>query len=286
MQLKFKAQISVTLLFLFLLLQNCSSLSKVEELHNSGQDDKALEMLEPYISDSDPSVRLEAIQLAGKIGGKKAGAMIQTRLKDSSRKVQMAAIKNIGKLKYEPASDDLVSLSPHVRGEMLEETATAIRKIGQPAITRLLKKFRYSTSDRKHYKRMIIQVGPLVTDPMIQNLKGKSYFENRDTFEILVALKSSRVAVLMLPAIEDMEVADHVINGLIQLGRVAVDPTISYLKDAIKKKKSAVIRERLVKVLGELRDSRAVSILEELSNDENDRVRNEVDRALNVIRGY
>ena len=64
---------------------------------------------------------------------------------------------------------------------------------------------------RASYRELLIKIGPEISDSISKLLKGRSYFENRDTFEILRRIKNPRVATLMLPYLSDEEVADQVI---------------------------------------------------------------------------
>lgn len=273
---------------LVLAVSGCgSSLDQARQLNNEGKKKEALNMAIPYLTDEDAGVRMKAVKLVQRIGGNQAGAALTRRLDiEPDRAVQVAVIKAVGVLRYEGAADKLVEMAPNVRGEAFYATAGAMRNIGQAALNPLLVQFDRATGNKEDYKKIIIQVGPTVTDSIIGNLKGKSYFQNKSNYDVLVALRSPKTAMLLLPYIEDEEVAPHVVDAMSQLGRLAVDPTIAYLKKALKKGTSAVVRERLVSILGMLRSPKATPVLESLAQDDSDRVRIAVDNALKRIRGF
>lgn len=269
-----------------LFFTGCASLDKARQLSEAGQKEEALNMAAQFLDDDEPGVRLEALEIIGQIGGDRAGQLSATKLNDPDRAVQLQAIRNVGTTSYAPASGALVALTLSVRGESFEAVAKSVRAIGIDATGILLSSFDSSRgNDRKAYKKMIIAVGPTMTTAVLANLGGRSYFDNRDYFDILVELRSPKVATLLLPSIEDDEVARHVVESLGQLGELALDPTLSYLKQRLGPD-NAIVRERLVQVLGNLRDPRAVPTLEGLSTDDDERVRIAVDDALRRIRGF
>ena len=116
-------------------------------------------------------------------------------------------------------------------------------------------------------------------------MESKSYFENQGNFEILISIRNPKVASMLIPYIEDEAVAHLVVEGLTQLGSLAIDPVIQKLQAAAKSP-NAVLKERLVKVLGQLKDPRATVLLETLAQDESELVRIAVERALFQIRGF
>jgi len=112
------------------------------------------------------------------------------------------------------------------------------------------------------------------------------FFENRENFDILVRVKNPRVARLMLPFLEDEEVASQVVEAIGRLGSGAVNATIEALDQMKEKESNIPVMENIIKILGELKDPRAVESLESLSQHSSERIRDAVDRALFQIRGY
>ena len=77
-----------------------------------------------------------------------------------------------------------------------------------------------------------------------------------------------------------------VVEGLIMLGTVSAAPVVSKLREISKNQDQVHVMERLIEVLGKVKDPMATGILEELSKHENERVRNAVENALRGIRGF
>ena len=75
----------------------------------------------------------------------------------------------------------------------------------------------------KKFKKMMIYVGSSVTDAVTASLKGKTFFENKENFEILIAIQNPQVAQHLIPFLENEEVAHLAMEGLVQLGPLAVD---------------------------------------------------------------
>ena len=102
----------------------------------------------------------------------------------------------------------------------------------------------------------------------------------------MVRVKNPRVARLMLPFLEDEEVASQVVEAIGRLGSGAVNATIEALDQMKGKESNIPVMENIIKILGELKDPRAVESLESLSQHSSERIRDAVDRALFQIRGY
>ena len=272
---------------LLLILSGCgASLENARKLNSEGKRAEALAMAKELLKDDDVKVRIGAVNLIGNIGGKQAGEALIDVL-DDPPPVKDAAIRNLGKLRYEPASKKLVSLIPDARGETFEELAKTIRKIGPVATDELVAKFSsLPDNGRDRHKRMILAVGPTVAESIAKNLAGKSYYDNKANFDILIAFKNPKVANLLLEHIGNIEIADMIVEGLTKLGSSAVNATISALSMLKGRSGDTEMKERLIEVLGNLQDQRAVPLLEEMTLDDADRVRNKATTALRKIRGF
>ena len=278
------------LLFPFLtwLLVSCSGLNDAERLNDEGNKEKALSIAVGFLDSDEKAERLQAATWIGKIGLEKGGKPLAVRLEDSDAEVQRAVIKSLGMLAYAPASEALVNLVPKVSGETSEALGKTIRQIGDPAVEPLVEKFHLPSqkANQEKYQKMLTFVGPSVTEAIVKSMKNRSFFENKANFEVLISIKNPKVAQMMLPYIEDNEVAHVVVEGLSSLKALAVDPVIEALKKQAENKENIVIKERLIEVLGNLEDQRSVPLLESLSQDPDERVRTAVDRALYKLRGF
>ena len=92
------------------LIFGCASIQEAESLYNKGDKEAALNMAISLLDKDDQGVRLRAVRLIGKVGGEKAGSALRMRIRDADSKVQKEVIKNLGKIQYKPAMEDLVDL--------------------------------------------------------------------------------------------------------------------------------------------------------------------------------
>ena len=280
-------------LLLILLISNflfwgCASIQDAESLYNKGDKEAALKMAITLLDKDDPGIRLRAVRLIGKVGGEKAGSALRMRIRDADSKVQKEVIKNLGKLKYEPAMEDLVDLVPESDEGLIRAIGGAFANYGEPGIDMLVERYEDPSekSNRRAFKQTLILVGPNVAPSIIKNLRGKSFFENRDSFDILQKVKNPKTARMMLPYLKNEEVAEQVIEATVKLGSSAVNAAIDALNAMDSKNEDIRVREGLIKILGELKDTRAVETLESLSQHPSERIRDAVDQALFRIRGF
>ena len=266
----------------------CSSIDQAESLYRQGENEKALEMALNFLDNDDSKIRLRAVRLVGKVGGENAGSALRQRIMDPDSKVQKEVIKNLGKLKYEPAMEDLVDLVPDSDEGLIRVIGGAFANYGEPGIDMLVERYEDPSekSNRRAFKQTLILVGPNVAPSIIKNLRGKSFFENRDSFDILQKVKNPKTARMMLPYLKNEEVAEQVIEATVKLGSSAVNAAIDALNAMDSKNEDIRVREGLIKILGELKDSRAVETLESLSQHSSERIRDAVDQALFKIRGF
>ncbi len=285
--MKYQIYLIFSLIIVFF-ISSCSSIDKAESLYREGDKQAALEMAISLMDKDEPAVRLRAVKLIGKIGEKSAGSTLLRHLYDSDSKVQREIIVTLGQLKYEPALDGLLDLAITADEAQIRALASSFRSFGKEGIDRLVTRFDSptETSNRGAFKALLIQIGPDVAPSIIGILKGKSFFENRENFDILVRVKNPRVARLMLPFLEDEEVASQVVEAIGRLGSGAVNATIEALDQMKGKESNIPVMENIIKILGELKDPKAVESLESLSQHSSERIRDAVDRALFQIRGY
>ena len=285
--LKYQIFLIFSLILVFF-TSGCSSIDKAESLYREGDKQAALEMAISLMDKDEPAVRLRAVKLIGKIGEKSAGSVLLEHLFDSDSKVQREIIVTLGQLKYEPALDGLLDLAVTADEAQIRALASSFRSFGKEGIDRLVTRFDSptETSNRGAFKALLIQIGPDVAPSIIGILKGRSFFENRENFDILFRVKNPRVARLMLPFLEDEEVASQVVEAIGRLGSGAVNATIEALDQMKGKESNIPVMENIIKILGELKDPRAVESLESLSQHSSERIRDAVDRALFQIRGY
>ena len=251
--LKYQIFLIFSLILVFF-TSGCSSIDKAESLYREGDKQAALEMAISLMDKDEPAVRLRAVKLIGKIGEKSAGSTLLKHLNDSDSKVQREIIVTLGQLKYEPALDGLLDLAVTADEAQIRALASSFRSFGKEGIDRLVTRFDSptETSNRGAFKALLIQIGPDVAPSIIGILKGRSFFENRENFDILVRVKNPRVARLMLPFLEDEEVASQVVEAIGRLGSGAVNATIEALDQMKGKESNIPVMENIIKILGEL----------------------------------
>ena len=273
------------MLIIFVII-GCASIEKAESLHRQGEKQEALEMAISLLEDDSSTVRLRAVKLIGKIGGSDAGSALHQRLGEQDDRVLREVIRNLGSLQYEPAMEDLADLVTESNIDMVRALAVAFKGYGKPGLDLIV--FRYDSSqgsNRADYKDLLIAVGPEIAGSISKLLKGRSFFENRDTFDILRSVKNPRVATLMLPYLADEEIADQVMEAMRHLGRNAVEATITALQKQ-KKTGELLVIERLIRILGLLKAKSGIEMLESYSQHDSERIRNAVEQSLFEIRGF
>jgi len=266
----------------------CSaSIEKAESLFRQGEKEDALEIAISLLEDDSPKVRLRAVKLVGKIGGPDAGPALHHRMAEKDDRVLREVVRNLGRLNYEPAIEDLADIVPDAGPDMVRALADSFRDYGKTGIDLII--LRYDSpsqrTNRVFYRDLLISIGPEISDSISKLLKGRSYYENRDTFEILRRIKNPRVATLMLPYLSDEEVAEQVIEAMKHLGRNAVEATITALQKQ-KKNRDLLVTERLIRILGMLKAKAGIEMLESYSQHESERIRNAVEHSLYQIKGF
>ena len=276
----------IWLILIIFVITGCASIEKAESLHRQGEKEAALEMAISLLEDDSPKVRLRAVKLIGKIGGPEAGPALHQRLGEPDDRVRREVVRNLGSLQYEPAMEDLADLVTESNADMVRALADAFKAYGKPGLDLIVSRYDSSIGSNKGaYKDLLIAVGPEISETIIKLLKGRSFFDNRDTFDILRRIKNPRVATLMLPYLANEEVADQVMEAMRHLGRNAVEATITALRKQ-KKTGELLVTERLIRILGLLTAKSVIEMLESYSQHDSGRIRNAVEQSLYQIRGF
>ena len=273
-------------LLIMLVFTGCASIEKAEALHRQGEKQEALDMAISLLEDDSSKVRLRAVKLIGKIGGPEAGSALHQRLGEPDDRVRREVVRNLGSLQYEPAMEDLADMVNESNADMVRALADAFKAYGKPGLDLIVSRYDSSKgSNRANYKDLLIAVGPEIADSISKLLKGRSFFDNRDTFDILRSVKNPRIATLMLPYLADEEIADQVMEAMRHLGRNAVEATITALQKQ-KKTGELLVTERLIRILGLLKAKTGIDMLESYSQHDSERIRNAVEHSLFEIKGY
>ena len=119
----------------------CASIQEAESLYKKGDKEAALNMAISLLDKDAPGVRMRAVRLIGKVGGKKAGSALRMRIRDADSKVQKEVIKNLGKIQYEPAMEDLVDLVAESDDGLARVIGGAFANYGEPGIDMLVERY-------------------------------------------------------------------------------------------------------------------------------------------------
>ncbi len=126
-------------------------------------------------SDKEESDRIDAINLIGQIGmenngqlREKSGEVLMPLLDNPLSFVMTSVIKNMGILKYGPASSKLIDISLSADEDTLEEIGVSVGSIGPKAIGILVGKYlNEENSDKQQiYKKVILLAGPSAVKKM------------------------------------------------------------------------------------------------------------------------
>jgi HEAT repeat protein len=264
------------------------NIDDAEALYRSGDKDAALDVVEELMESEDPGVRRRAIKLAGDIGNDRAGRLMVRALQDPSPDVQKEAVRGLGKNAYEPGIEPIIDLLPKADPDVLRAAASALGQYGKPGLDALVERYvtPSESGNRGLYRQVFLQIGAPAAEALIVTLKGKSFFENRDTFALLEEMQNPRVATLMLPYLENEEVAEQVVEAIGRLGSKAVAPTLESIKGYSTSPDDVRVLELHIRILGKLKDNRAIPTLESLATHPDELIRDATDFALTQVRGF
>ena len=169
-KIKYTVTWTVLGLLIMLVFTGCASIEKAELLHRQGEKQEALEIAISLLGDGSAKVRLRAVKLVGKIGGPKVGPALHQRLAEEDVRVLREIVRNLGRLKYEPAIEDLADLVPEASADLVRALADAFRDYGKPGIDIVVSRYDSpsQSSSRAAYKDLIIAIGPEIADSIIK----------------------------------------------------------------------------------------------------------------------
>jgi hypothetical protein len=136
-----------------------------------------------------------------------------------------------------------------------------------------------------------LKLGSQIIPFFVKSLKGKSYIDNQNNFEILKELKYYRVPRLLIVFLYDESVENEVKSELVKFGKKATLATLDFIKNLELSFKNLRIFKACLDVLGKLRDERALETILEIEalnkqTINNESIQDSIDVALFRIRGY
>ena len=104
--------------------------------------------------------------MLGSIGGPQAGPALYERVIETDARVLREVVRNLGKVKYKPAINDLADMATESNSAMLRALADAFREYGKDAIDVIVSRYDLSNQSgiRAAYKELLIAVGPEIAD--------------------------------------------------------------------------------------------------------------------------
>jgi HEAT repeat protein len=256
-------------------------------LENIGEP--TVEPLIQLLKDEDWTVQAPAAKVLKRIGDERAIEPLVQVFQDETQNVysRQAAVDALGALNDERVIEPLV--------RALKDQNWGIRK----SSVRVLKKLSWNpanTTERVYYLfanmslgkegtlkkdwNEIIGYGRHAVEPLIQSLHIKDTIRVlRDTRSGMRRIKLTLVGSPAKTFYLERPVGNVAFDGLIQIGKPAVEPLIQALKD-----NNRLIRWAAAQALGEIRDARAKESLTHALEDEYEEVRKTAKKALRKIR--
>lgn len=216
-----------------LMLSGCSTVQDARGMLNKGDKEGALKAAVPFLEDGDPMIRIEAAKLVADIGLMKGGQHLMPLLKDEEAEVKETGIVSLGELGYDPAGADFTKMTLKAQGSEFGALAKGFRGLSPKGMAPLVKAFEKASMESKDettYRAMLLEIGPNITGAMSESLAGKSAFENTKKIKVLVALKTPKVALILVDYVGDLEVGEQVTDGLVEMGSLSVTPALARLQ--------------------------------------------------------
>ena len=284
---------SLLLVALAFLAMGCSkSLGDARTLESQGKLGEALTISLDHLEEDEAPVRIEALRISSRIGMKmgkpqstKAGKKTVPLLQDVNKEVQVEAIKAVGRLQYLPAAPGLLNRLP-VDGPQEEQAiASAFESMGTPAIKEVVTRLE-NGPNKPAVRNLLLKIGPVIAPALVKSMGRKSAAQNKDKFAILIELQSKQVPALIVPYVDDIELADMIKKGLVQLGAASVNPIIQALQTRKGQPDKSTGNQLLMDALGDIKSKKAIPMLETMAGDSDVLIRSAAENALVKIRGF
>ncbi len=257
-------------------------------------DEKALESLILSLKDKDNEVKQNAALALGKIGNRRAGEPLIQALNDKSWYVLEKVIEALGNLREEMAVEHLIKALGYALHEFGSDpysitrrnAAEALGKIGDvKAVTPLIQALKDDSLEvRKQAKKALVMIGKPAIEPLCLGLKDEvsiirlavaevldqlewkpindteraHYLIAKKKWDDIIELRERAIEALIQTPLrdEDEEIQQKAVETLIKIGEPVVNPVIQALKED-----NWIVRLNAAKVLGRIRDARAVPFL-------------------------
>lgn len=247
--------------------------------------DRDLKALVSQLSSGDDSERANAARDLGYMREPGAAGPLIKALEDKEPKVRTAAAYAFGVLKDAAGVEPLIRVLENDQNFVVRRNAAeSLGKIGDAkAVEPLIKAFAIKQELVDSYAKMaLIQIGPPAVEPALKLMDSQDAGLRAAGAEILGKLKEKRALGPLCKALgdKDTNVAVYAVMGLTGMEEEAVAPVIGVLE----KSADYWSRQRAAKVLGSIRDARAVEPLIRALGDKEGLVRESAAEALGQIK--
>ncbi len=245
---------------------------KIEEFEESSYDEHIWHYTDKILSPISNAL--------GKIGKPAVEPLIKA-LKGENDNAQWGIVDALGIIGDPSAIEPLIN--SFIEGwEWIEDiTIEALAKFGDKAVDPLIKALKNQNSNiRAGVARVLGMIGnEKAVDSLLQVLEDENRGVREAAVRALGKIGDEKIVKPLLKALrDDYEVSWNAAEALSLLGKKSIDLLIQELKTQNNR-----VKEKIIFVLGKIKDPRVVDILIELLNDKNKDIRNQAARALGAI---
>jgi HEAT repeat protein len=256
---------------LLFVLDDKNSKNRIEAAADLGilKAEPAIPHLATYLRSPNEKMVRTCVRSIGYIGKKESGEYLIPVLQHTNEKIVGDAATVLGLFRYQPALPELVRLLDYSRNyELKKASLQAISRIGDPSSEPIMKK--YFASDDKDFRQYAIEgFGRMRLQGYLDPLKKE--FQRENSRQIKLALSFSLFMLgdtayidTLARSLDDSLYSQQVRFYFFELGGRAVPQLADYLKV-----QDNSFRIKVIKILGDMHQTAAISYLEPYMQDKN-----------------
>ncbi len=256
---------------LVFVLDDKNSENRIEAAADLGilKAEPAIPHLATYLHSPNEKMVRTCVRSIGYIGKKESGEYLIPSLQHSDEKIVADAAMVLGLFRYRDALPELIRLLDYSRDyELKKASLQAISRIGDPSSEPIMKK--YFSSDDKDFRQYAIEgFGRMRLQGYLDPLKRE--FQRENSRQIKLALSFSLFMLgdtayidTLVRSLDDSLYSQQVRFYLFELGGQAVPKIADYLKV-----QDVSFRIKVIRILGDMHQTGAISYLEPYMKDKN-----------------
>ncbi|MCI0614370.1 HEAT repeat domain-containing protein [bacterium] len=256
---------------LVFVLDDKNSENRIEAAADLGilKAEPAIPHLATYLHSPNEKMVRTCVRSIGYIGKKESGEYLIPTLQHSDEKIVADAANVLGLFHYRDALPELIRLLDYSRDyELKKASLQAISRIGDPSSEPIMKK--YFGSDDKDFRQYAIEgFGRMKLHGYLDPLKRE--FQRENSRQIKLALSFSLFMLgdtayidTLVRSLDDSLYSQQVRFYLFELGGQAVPKIADYLKV-----QDASFRIKVIRILGDMHQTGAITYLEPYMKDKN-----------------